>query len=302
MAGEVTQLTPQGVGGYFEIPDKSSVGFVDKTASDSVRLFITESPVAQETEVYDYIRLFLAEARNVIVIPPIPQDNIRLVLSDIAQLPVIVGAPQPKAASDTVRLVISSTPPDVTVSSTASDSIVLVISGNLTGPPVVVGPVEKSGTESIVLVLADSAEVAVDVTASDSVVLVLDDVADSPVEEPTLDEIPGEDGIILVIAEGAGTVAEPFSSSDSIVLFLTETNSGGIVDVEPVVANVSDTITLVLSDLFDTIEPIDPEVEFERVDTVTLRISESQAIQRYGDVDYIAISSRPYGYIKITPV
>jgi hypothetical protein len=184
MAGEVTQLTPQGVGVYFEIPDKIDSGAVDVSSVDSIVLFLDEGTTGQETEVYDYPRLILAEVSNVVVIPPIPNDDIRLILSDVAFPPTIVGAPVARTGSDAIVLVLAESADVIEEPLEAEDDILLVLD-DASEAPVDVAPTDITGEDDILFVLNDDNFLIdpflpfAEVDASDSIVLVLstDEVA-----------------------------------------------------------------------------------------------------------------------------
>jgi hypothetical protein len=297
MAGEVTQLQAYGPGGFFEIPDKVG-GDVDISASDGVVLVITESPITRDTTVYDYIRLFVAESRLLVIIPPIPQETITLRLADVAQLPVAIGVPQPKSAADNVFLRITEGTSDIVTAIGGTESIVLVLADVAS---IAISLAEISASDSIVPVIAESSSVAITLDGDDSIILILDEAADTPVEEPTIDEIAGTDSIIPVITEGTGDVAVALDGTDSVILVIAEATAGIPVDVEPVAIEGEDSIILVLAAGFISIVQIEPFLELEVDDEIRLLLNETEAVRALGtDVDRITINLRPCGFIKVS--
>jgi hypothetical protein len=297
MAGEVTQFQAYGPGGFFEIPDKVG-GDVDKSASDSIVLVLAESPITRDTTVYDYIRLFVAESRLLVVIPPIPQETITLRLADVAQPPIALGVPQPKSATDNVILRITEGTSDIVTAIGGTESIVLVLSDVAS---IAVSLAEISASDSIVPVIAESSSIAITLDGTDSIVLILDEAADTPVEEPTIDEIDTTDSIIPVITEGAGDIAVALDGTDSVVLVIAEATAGIPIDVEPVAIEGDDSIILVLDAGFISIVQIEPFLELEVDDEIRLLLNETDTVRELGtDVDRITINLRPCGFIKVS--
>jgi len=156
MAGEITQLTPQGIGPYFEILPKTDSGVVDlPLVTDIVRPRIVEvMPFDIELEVYEYVVPRLTESVSVIRMPPVQIDIVVPRVVDVAAPVVIIGPPGPPTliqAFDTVLPLIDDVgiaEPTVTVAVdiNSSDTVIPVLVESAT----VQAPVVKTASETIV--------------------------------------------------------------------------------------------------------------------------------------------------------
>lgn len=160
MAGEITQLTPQGIGPYFVIPAKTDSGVVDKgTVSDIVVPVLSEGlPFDLEQEIYDYVTPRLVESAVVVRIPPVQTDICIPRLVETVFPPVVITPPAPPlvvTTADTVVPVLVDNVAIIAEPVNASDTCVPVLVEVAT----LVAPELKTPTDTVVPVLFEFTQV-----------------------------------------------------------------------------------------------------------------------------------------------